>query len=268
MTTPSHCPPAAESAPPVCGWTIGFQRGGHCTRSRPEDGAPLCLSHRAVEKRIDARAKSIYAGAQRSLTGESKFSRRALREIGNPRAIAEAWWIREGVRVIPPSVYAELLDGAFCAYCGSVVSGVVDHVVPVVQGGLSESDNLVAACDTCNAEKSDLTPDQWRRWRAEHGLCWPPERPGVQARKAVEAMMAADPPAFLADLVYRPLADGADRPAGYRADPRWLTAQAVYTCGGRDGSDQGFTTRWFRTYAAVDLMYQIEIEYETEEQPR
>lgn len=40
-----------------------------------------------------------------------------------------------------------------CAYCGSG-RGEIDHIVPVAAGGPSATDNLTAACRTCNASKS------------------------------------------------------------------------------------------------------------------
>lgn len=49
-------------------------------------------------------------------------------------------------------------DGFRCRYCGSGpeegVVLVVDHVVPITAGGTSAMDNLVAACQACNAGKA------------------------------------------------------------------------------------------------------------------
>ena len=45
-------------------------------------------------------------------------------------------------------------DGYECAYCGQHAT-TVDHIVPRVQGGTDDDDNLVAACALCNALKSD-----------------------------------------------------------------------------------------------------------------
>lgn len=49
-------------------------------------------------------------------------------------------------------------DNHRCVYCGSTPNEariVVDHVVPVSDGGSDEMDNLVAACVPCNAGKTN-----------------------------------------------------------------------------------------------------------------
>ena len=48
-----------------------------------------------------------------------------------------------------------------CQYCGAHGRDVVltfDHVVPRSQGGRTEWENIVMACQACNARKADLTP--------------------------------------------------------------------------------------------------------------
>ncbi len=55
--------------------------------------------------------------------------------------------------------FAVLQRDAFrCRYCGATASdGVklhIDHIVPVVAGGETSIDNLVAACEQCNLGKA------------------------------------------------------------------------------------------------------------------
>lgn len=53
-------------------------------------------------------------------------------------------------------------DDHRCRYCGVPASRatlVIDHVVPLALGGTSDAWNLVAACEPCNAGKSDMAPD-------------------------------------------------------------------------------------------------------------
>lgn len=49
-------------------------------------------------------------------------------------------------------------DGFRCAYCGATPEDgaklVVDHILPVVEGGTNSMDNLVTACHPCNAGKA------------------------------------------------------------------------------------------------------------------
>lgn len=50
-------------------------------------------------------------------------------------------------------------DGHRCVYCGAGPADsrlVVDHVIPVSNGGTNDLDNLVTACHECNAGKGSL----------------------------------------------------------------------------------------------------------------
>lgn len=52
-------------------------------------------------------------------------------------------------------------DGFSCRYCGAFGKGVelqVDHVVPQSRGGGDDPWNLTAACQKCNAGKTDRMP--------------------------------------------------------------------------------------------------------------
>ena len=53
-------------------------------------------------------------------------------------------------------------DGFECAYCGATPPSVIlelDHVTPISQGGLTEIDNLVTACFSCNRGKANILLD-------------------------------------------------------------------------------------------------------------
>lgn len=64
-------------------------------------------------------------------------------------------------------------DHGLCRYCGKQTietpqgsarnrpwRRTLDHVVPVAQGGVNRSSNLVTACDPCNTFKAGRTPEQ------------------------------------------------------------------------------------------------------------
>lgn len=56
-------------------------------------------------------------------------------------------------------------DGFRCRYCGTTAVAeplVVDHVVPVAEGGTDEPSNLVCACWSCNSGKSAVPLDDLR----------------------------------------------------------------------------------------------------------
>jgi 5-methylcytosine-specific restriction endonuclease McrA len=62
-------------------------------------------------------------------------------------------------------------DNYRCAYCDRNLATesrarVLDHVIPYSKGGTNNEKNLVTACKTCNATKSDRTP-------TEAGFTWP-----------------------------------------------------------------------------------------------
>ncbi|AEF18479.1 MULTISPECIES: HNH endonuclease [unclassified Hydrogenobaculum] len=59
---------------------------------------------------------------------------------------------------IPTRYNVYVRDNFTCGYCGKVCDDseiTVDHIVPVSKGGKWTWDNLVTACESCNAKKSD-----------------------------------------------------------------------------------------------------------------
>lgn len=62
-----------------------------------------------------------------------------------------------------------------CVYCGCGGKDVVltfDHVIPKSRGGRTEWENIVMACQECNAKKANRTPEE-----AGMRLCVKPVRP-------------------------------------------------------------------------------------------
>jgi 5-methylcytosine-specific restriction endonuclease McrA len=51
-------------------------------------------------------------------------------------------------------------DGNRCVYCNSSDGLTIDHVVPRSMGGRESWENLVTACQKCNARKGNMTPEQ------------------------------------------------------------------------------------------------------------
>lgn len=47
--------------------------------------------------------------------------------------------------------------------------------MPRSRGGSDDRSNLAPACKMCNMEKLDFTPEEYRAWREESGLGWPPQ---------------------------------------------------------------------------------------------
>ena len=68
-------------------------------------------------------------------------------------------------------------DGVTCVWCGRpfgpLVAPTTEHVVPRVKGGPSWSENEVAACRRCNAERGHRSPVEWLGECARRG--WRPD---------------------------------------------------------------------------------------------
>jgi hypothetical protein len=93
---------------------------------------------------------TVFTTQEEGKVGDAQFGRRSI-------------GARLRFRVLPR-------DGFRCRYCGATASDVqlvIDHVWPVVQGGGNEFENLVAACQPCNAGKADLEllpPEEEKLW--------------------------------------------------------------------------------------------------------
>jgi 5-methylcytosine-specific restriction protein A len=54
-----------------------------------------------------------------------------------------------------------------CYYCGTEVSPqelTMDHMVPVIRGGKSTKNNVVAACKECNNKKKHSLSVEWEEY--------------------------------------------------------------------------------------------------------
>ncbi len=52
-------------------------------------------------------------------------------------------------------------DQYTCQYCGSKSTRLtIDHIIPKERSGSDNWDNLVVACQPCNKQKGNLTPDE------------------------------------------------------------------------------------------------------------
>ncbi len=95
---------------------------------------------------------------------ESLFSSTQQWEVRSPSVILH---IPEHIRLtsvnperhwkVPPVSRREVFrrDNHTCQYCGSTKHLTLDHVIPRSKGGGHTWDNVVTACQTCNATKAD-----------------------------------------------------------------------------------------------------------------
>ena len=78
-----------------------------------------------------------------------KTERRKARELR-----ASQWWRRRCAK-------------GQCYYCGQPTPPnelTMDHIVPLARGGKSTRGNIVAACKSCNNQKKQLLPMEWRAY--------------------------------------------------------------------------------------------------------
>ncbi|MGK7918613.1 MAG: HNH endonuclease [Trichodesmium sp.] len=69
---------------------------------------------------------------------------------------------QERVWKVPPVNRKEVLkrDHHRCQYCGTTKRLTLDHVIPRSKGGKHSWDNVVTACEKCNATKGNRTPTE------------------------------------------------------------------------------------------------------------
>lgn len=98
------------------------------------------------------------------------------------------------------SIFAR--DNFTCRYCGrqsDVVKLEIDHIHPVCQGGTNDEENLIAACQDCNAGKSGRTipqtvPNEVDRLRLaqernEQALAYEAAKASMEARLKTKALV-------------------------------------------------------------------------------
>jgi 5-methylcytosine-specific restriction endonuclease McrA len=116
---------------------------------------PLCVvpTRRAVVLMLSQKADLLHAGegvfrAERTVLPSPSVVR--LRRYVHVPYRRRAALSRRGVF---------LRDDGRCQYCDRPAENV-DHVVPRSRGGPHVWENVVAACQRCNAHKKDRTPDE------------------------------------------------------------------------------------------------------------
>lgn len=79
-----------------------------------------------------------------------------------PQQIRLTFTSNERLWKVPPVNRREVLrrDRHSCQYCGCTKNLTLDHVIPRSKGGKHSWDNVVIACERCNAKKGSSTPEQ------------------------------------------------------------------------------------------------------------
>ena len=74
-------------------------------------------------------------------------------QIRIPSVVVLKDYVKPQKRVAFTSFNLFLRDGFRCQYCGSKGDLTFDHIVPRVNGGVTNWENVVAACSKCNLKK-------------------------------------------------------------------------------------------------------------------
>lgn len=62
-------------------------------------------------------------------------------------------------------------QGSVCGYCHTHDGQPeAEHVLPLSRGGRNDMSNIIAVCHLCNADKNDMTVEEWNADRMRRGL--------------------------------------------------------------------------------------------------
>ncbi|HEY3497681.1 MAG TPA: HNH endonuclease signature motif containing protein [Polyangiaceae bacterium] len=117
---------------------------------RPQEWVQL------LQRQNARRAEWSKTPAGRRSVKASQHKRRARTRGVSPGLTREEW-------VTICEQHANADGDVLCAYCGKPCDPTVDHVVPLVRGGVHEASNVVPACLSCNSSKGSKLLSEWKR---------------------------------------------------------------------------------------------------------
>ena len=66
-----------------------------------------------------------------------------------------------------------LIQDCCCYYCQKVLQKkdvTMDHIIPLARGGLSQRQNIVPCCKSCNSKKQDKTAAEFALEKISHSF--------------------------------------------------------------------------------------------------
>lgn len=125
---------------------------------------------------------AISAWAKRQFQSDGS-TERVKRYRENRKAMGlQAQW--QPTKELRQSIYAR--DGNSCVYCGAGDDLTIDHKTPEMHGGDHSPDNLQTACRRCNAQKRDLTHEEYVARLSGSGAVTLQQRPHKQRTETEE----------------------------------------------------------------------------------
>lgn len=162
--------------------------GGYATTARRvaailcEPLAQITALFAAFDEVGLSEAGSICAWKKRQYQSDSSTDRvKQYRAARKDRGLLAQWQPSKAFR---QEVYDR--DGGACVYCGSVDDLTLDHKTPEMHGGDNSTDNLQTACRRCNAQKRDLTHEEYTARLAGNGHVTLQQRPQRTETKTEE----------------------------------------------------------------------------------
>lgn len=140
--------------------------------TRCNSGKHLFIGKRC-QKCVKERHREAYEREMRDPDLRAKRLENSLRwQRNNPDRVADRRHRRrareKAVQVtLTPDEWDAILawhsspEGTRCAYCFSVCTPTLDHIVPVSKGGPHAADNVVPACRPCNSSKGAKELAAW-----------------------------------------------------------------------------------------------------------
>jgi len=114
----------------------------------------ICSVHRSVKLLFLDKAEMVHDYPERTISTVTK-------DFSYPSVIRLRRYINIPYNQIVLSRHNIMKrDHKTCQYCGSSKNLTIDHVLPKSRGGKDTWENLVTACNTCNVEKGNRTPEE------------------------------------------------------------------------------------------------------------
>ncbi len=192
---------AAERACPECGQPIRWinyscatcqSRGRECVQCGLffYGKQKRCYYCRAKDRICTKCGEPFYGAASRC----GPCRGRRIREAMSPAEINARAAAHERRRIAaagpePEALKERIRTSGPCVYCDGEADSV-DHIVPVLQGGTHDEENLVPACRTCNGSKGNRRLTRWRKERVAHAVTVSPKVAAVYREQvAYEAQL-------------------------------------------------------------------------------
>ena len=100
------------------------------------------------------------------------------------KAAPEAAKVKRNNRYIAASLRRQIIDKyeSTCYYCQNKTENpIIDHLLPIWNGGSDQPDNLIISCRRCNSSRGNRTPEEMIQYTKERG--WLPGMTEINLNK-------------------------------------------------------------------------------------